>query len=51
MLVIAREGGSDVFVNGSAVQSEDFRNLYYGQKMEFEVEQGNQGTQATTVTI
>jgi CspA family cold shock protein len=48
---IARESGSDVFVHYSAIQSEGFRNLDEGQKVEFEVEQGNKGPQATNVTI
>jgi cold shock protein len=48
---IAREGGPDVFVHYSAIQSESFRNLEEGQKVEFEVEQGNKGPQASNVTI
>ena len=42
---IARENGPDVFVHYSAIQSEGFRNLDEGQKVEFEVEQGNKGPQ------
>ena len=48
---IARENGPDVFVHYSAIQSEGVRNLDEGQKVEFEVEQGNKGPQATNVTI
>jgi cold shock protein len=48
---IARENGPDVFVHYSAIQSEGFRNLDEGQKVEFEVEQGQKGPQATNVTI
>ena len=48
---IARENGPDVFVHYSAIQSEGFRNLDEGQKVEFEVELGNKGPQATNVTI
>ena len=48
---IARENGPDVFVHYSSIQSEGFRNLDEGQKVEFEVEQGNKGPQATNVTI
>jgi cold shock protein len=48
---IARENGPDVFVHYSAIQSEGFRNLDEGQKVEFEVEQGNKGPQASNVTI
>jgi CspA family cold shock protein len=48
---IARENGPDVFVHYSSIQSEGFRNLDEGQKVEFEVEQGPKGPQATRVTI
>jgi len=37
---ISREGGTDVFVHYSAIQSEGFRNLNEGQRVEFSVEQG-----------
>lgn len=46
---IAREGGPDVFVHYSAIQSEGFRNLEEGQQVEFEVERGNKGLQAANV--
>ncbi|HTX91275.1 MAG TPA: cold-shock protein [Anaerolineales bacterium] len=48
---ISRENGPDVFVHYSAIQSEGFRNLDEGQKVEFEVTQGNKGPQASNVTI
>ena len=48
---IARESGPDVFVHYSAIKSEGFRNLEEGQKVEFEVEAGNKGPQASNVTI
>jgi len=48
---IAREGGEDVFVHYTAIQSEGFRNLNEGQKVEFSVEQGAKGPQATNVVI
>ena len=48
---ITRDNGPDVFVHYSAIQSEGFRNLEEGQKVEFEVEQGNKGPQAAKVTI
>ena len=48
---IARESGPDVFVHYSAIQSEGFRNLDEGQKVEFEVEQGQKGPQAVNVTV
>lgn len=48
---IEREGGQDVFVHFSAIQSEGFRNLEEGQKVEFTVEQGAKGPQASNVTV
>jgi cold shock protein len=47
---IEREGGKDVFVHFSAIQGAGFRNLQEGQKVEFNVEQGPKGPQATNVT-
>jgi CspA family cold shock protein len=46
---ITREGGPDVFVHFSAIQGEGFKNLEEGQKVEFSVEQGPKGPQATNV--
>ena len=48
---IAREGGPDVFVHFTAIQSEGFRTLEEGQKVEFTIEQGQKGPQASSVTI
>ena len=48
---LAREGGADVFVHFSATQGEGFKNLEEGQKVEFEVEQGPKGPQASNVTV
>ena len=48
---LAREGGADVFVHFSAIQSDGFRNLQEGQKVEFAVEKGPKGPQATNVTV
>jgi CspA family cold shock protein len=47
---IARSGGDDVFVHFSAIQSDGFRSLEEGQKVEFEIEQGPKGLQAANVT-
>ena len=44
------DGGEDVFVNFSAIQSEGFKTLREGQKVEFEVVQGPKGLQASNVT-
>jgi CspA family cold shock protein len=48
---IEREGGADVFVHFSAIQGEGFRNLEEGQNVEFNIEQGQKGLQATNVTV
>ena len=46
---IAREGADDVFVHFSAVQMEGYKVLEEGQRVEFSVEQGPKGLQATNV--
>lgn len=48
---IEREEGDDVFVHYSAILGDGFRNLDEGQRVEFSVEQGQKGPQATGVTI
>ena len=48
---IEREEGADVFVHFSAIQGDGFRNLEEGQNVEFNVEQGQKGLQATNVTV
>lgn len=48
---ISHEGGEDVFVHYSGIQSEGFRTLAEGQRVEFEVTQGQKGPQATNVRI
>ncbi|MBN1992912.1 MAG: cold-shock protein [Anaerolineae bacterium] len=46
---IEQENGEDVFVHYSALQSEGFRSLAEGQRVEFSVEQGPKGLQASNV--
>jgi cold shock protein len=45
------EGGDEVFVHVSAITAEGYRSLNEGAKVEYEVEQGPKGLQATNVTI
>lgn len=48
---IEREGGADVFVHFSAIQGDGYRNLEEGQRVEFTVEQGPKGLQASNVVV
>ncbi|NVM18432.1 MAG: cold shock domain-containing protein [Candidatus Lokiarchaeota archaeon] len=51
---ITREDGSgDIFVHFSAIQGEDddFKIIYEGDIVEFEVTEGNKGPQATNLTV
>lgn len=48
---IERQGGPDVFVHFSAIQTEGYRTLHEGQTVEFSVEQGPKGLQAANVTV
>ncbi|SEJ16917.1 cold-shock DNA-binding protein family [Bhargavaea ginsengi] len=43
------EGEDDVFVHFSAIQGEGFKTLDEGQRVEFEVVDGNRGPQAENV--
>ena len=44
------DGGKDLFVHHSSIQSRGFRSLDEGQQVEFDVEQGDKGLQAVNVT-
>jgi CspA family cold shock protein len=46
---IAREAGEDVFVHYSAIQTAGYRTLEEGQRVEFDVENGPKGLQASNV--
>lgn len=47
---IEQEDGPDVFVHFSAIQMEGFKTLLEGQKVEFNITQGQKGPQAENVT-
>ncbi len=46
---VTPEGGKDVFVHHSAIQGEGYKSLAEGQQVEFNIEQGPKGEQATNV--
>jgi CspA family cold shock protein len=48
---IAVDGGQDVFVHYSAIQSDGYKSLDENQRVEFEVVQGSKGPQADAVRI
>ena len=43
------DGGDDLFVHFSAIQTEGYKTLDEGQKVSFEVTQGQKGLQASDV--
>ena len=47
--IAPQDGGDDVFVHFSAIQSEGYRSLNEGQNVTYEVETGPKGLQATNV--
>ncbi|GLZ77040.1 cold-shock protein [Actinorhabdospora filicis] len=48
---IAVDGGADVFVHFSAIQVDGYRSLDDGQRVEFDVAQGQKGPQAENVRV
>jgi CspA family cold shock protein len=47
--ITVADTGTDVFVHHSAIQGEGYKTLEEGQEVEFEVEKGPKGEQATKV--
>lgn len=47
--IVRDDGGKDVFVHHSAIQATGFRSLAEGQKVQFEIVQGEKGPQAANV--
>ncbi len=43
------DGSKDVFVHHTAIKADGFRSLAEGQKVTFDVEQGQKGPQAANV--
>lgn len=47
---IQQEDGGDLFVHYSAISGSGFKTLYEGDRVSFDVEQGNRGPAAKNVT-
>ncbi len=47
---LRQEDGPDVFVHYSAIQGSGFRTLEEGERVEFEITEGQKGKQASNVT-
>ncbi|MGT2887533.1 cold-shock protein [Streptococcus didelphis] len=47
---ISQADGADVFAHFSEIQSDGFKSLDDGQKVMFNIEQGQRGLQATNIT-
>jgi len=48
---IESDDGQDVFVHFSAIQADGYRSLNEGDKVQFEVSEGDKGAQASSVTL
>jgi CspA family cold shock protein len=49
--VIEQEDGPDVFVHHSGINSAGFKTLNEGDRVTFDIEQGQKGPAATNVTV
>jgi CspA family cold shock protein len=49
--IAPNDGSRDVFVHFSVIQAQGFKSLADGQQVEYDVENGPKGPQATRVTF
>ena len=47
---ITSDAGQDVFAHYSAIEGDGFKALEEGQKVSFEITEGNRGPQASNIT-
>jgi CspA family cold shock protein len=48
---ISQDGGEDLFVHYTEIQTAGYRSLEQGEKVEFTITQGKKGMQASAVTV